>query len=385
MKRLSIQKPCRGILSDLPTQFLCTLFILLAFGRIVLFSASYPYSIGNTALGDDLYYIHAQLRYVLAGMLCMCLTACIPPRMVIRFLPAAYIGCLLGLFLTHFCEPINGCRRWLHGGWYPFSIQPSELCKTLLVFLTSFFLTRDRSTAKKNLWFSFLLPALTLAPVLLLLNWQPHRSAMILVVLIVASVITADGKNFWLCLVCWAAGYAGVMKLFSLARNGTGYFAARLQGWSSDPARMSYQTRTSLYAISSGGLFGKGITMSSFKHGWLPEGYTDFIFSILCEELGFIGAAAVLVLFAILLVQQLVIAMNAPSHFDFLVVMGFLFHIAWQVMLNVAVVTNTIPNTGISLPFFSYGGTSIICCLAEMGWIVNVGIRGNRRRRRSGA
>ena len=183
-------------------------------------------------------------------------------------------------------------------------------------------------------------------------------------------------------IITWGCAGAALFLLETLLKHvdSIDYLQSRLDGWTQDLDRMTSQTKQSLYAIGSGGATGLGLGNSIEKQLWLPESTNDFIFSVVCEELGFVGAVIVIVLFVLFLVQGFWIAFHAENRFCTLVGIGIMAQIAWQVFCNIAVVTNTLPNTGISLPFFSSGGTSLILLLAEMGVMVNIGRNGERAR-----
>ena len=275
----------------------------------------------------------------------------------------------------------NGCYRWVYlpGGM---SLQPSELAKFAVILGTADILDHHQREIK-SLFQCVFKPACLLIPILVLLKLEPHNSAMLLMAMIFATMLVcagAGGVKLWA--VAVPAGAAVLAYFIKSLASGDGYASERLGGvWGltpTDTAGMLWQTRQSIYAISTGGLFGVGIGNSVQKHQWLPYAENDFIFAVVCEELGFIGAIALIVLFGALIVQGIAIALNAPDFFGSLLGIGIMAQIAWQVFCNIAVVTNTLPNTGISLPFFSSGGTSLILLLAEMGVMVNIGRNGER-------
>ena len=215
--------------------------------------------------------------------------------------------------------------------------------------------------------------------VVALLIMEPHMSGIVLTTAMVGTILLLGGNGG---IITWVGGAAGVLLLETVLQHidSIPYLQSRLDGWTQDLTKMTDQTLQSLYAIGSGGVTGLGLGNSIEKQLWLPESTNDFIFSVVCEELGFVGAVLVILLFVLFLVQGLWLAFHAENRFCTLVGIGIMAQIAWQVFCNIAVVTNTLPNTGISLPFFSSGGTSLILLLAEMGVMVNIGRNGERVR-----
>ena len=264
------------------------------------------------------------------------------------------------------------------------SLQPSELAKFAVILGTADILDRHQREIK-SLFHCVIKPACLLFPILVLLRLEPHNSAMLLMAMIFASMLVcagAGGLKLWGVVV--PAALAGGWYFIQSLATGDGYAADRLGGvWGltpTDTAGMLWQTRQSIYAISTGGLFGVGIGNSVQKHQWLPYAENDFIFSVVCEELGFIGALALIVLFGALIVQGIFIALNAPDFFGTLLGIGIMAQVAWQVFCHIGVATALLPNTGISLPFFSYGGTSLLILLGEMGIMLSISRAGNGRR-----
>ena len=202
-------------------------------------------------------------------------------------------------------------------------------------------------------------------------------SGIVLTTAICGTILLLGGSGG---IITWAGAASAVLLLRTVLEHidSIPYLQSRLDGWTHDLSKMTDQTLQSLYAIGSGGVTGLGLGNSIEKQLWLPESTNDFIFSVVCEELGFIGAVLIIVLFILLIAQGLIIAYKAENQFCTMVGIGIMAQIAWQVFCNIAVVTNTIPNTGISLPFFSSGGTSLILLLAEMGVMVNIGRNGER-------
>ena len=224
------------------------------------------------------------------------------------------------------------------------------------------------------------MPVLPLIPVVLLLALEPHMSGIVLTVAVVGTILLLSGSGG---VLTWAGAITAGTLLETLLSHvdSIPYLQKRLDGWTQDLSQMTDQTVQSLYAIGSGGLKGLGLGSSVEKQLWLPESTNDFIFSVVCEELGFIGAVLIILLFVALIAQGLMIAYKAENLYCTMVGIGIMAQVAWQVFCNIAVVTNTIPNTGISLPFFSSGGTILILLLAEMGVMINIGRNGERAAR----
>ena len=238
-------------------------------------------------------------------------------------------------------------------------------------------LLTPREWLRVRVWKQLVVPVLPLIPVVILLAMEPHMSGIVLTVAVVGTILLLSGSGG---VLTWAGAITAGALLETLLSHvdSIPYLQKRLDGWTQDLSQMTDQTVQSLYAIGSGGLKGLGLGNSVEKQLWLPESTNDFIFSVVCEELGFIGAVLIIVLFVLFIVQGLLIAYKAENLYCTMVGIGIMAQIAWQVFCNIAVVTNTLPNTGISLPFFSSGGTSLILLLAEMGVMVNIGRNGER-------
>lgn len=370
----------------LPATLLFNLGIILVFGMLMLFSASY--TTGYLRKGDSYYYIKDQLFFVGVGLAVMLVASRIDYHWVRRWTHIGYPFSLILLGVVLTCEPINGCRRWLH--WnvgllkrLP-SIQVSEIVKFEMILLTAHCICKYRSKRRplQQIGYGIFMPLIPLLPVLFLLYKEPHLSGMVIMCAIVGTIMLLGGSGgVWL----WLFGLAGIALVVTAYRllpefftQLTSYVADRLDGWTSDVAQMTDQTRNSLYAIGSGGTFGVGLGNSLEKQLWLPECVNDFIFSVICEELGFVGALVVVVLFVVFIGQCLYISLEAADLYGRLVGLGITAQIGWQVFFNIGVVTNTLPNTGISLPFFSSGGTSLLMLLGEMGVLLSIARAGTK-------
>lgn len=378
-----------GPWSRLVIDWLATLAVILVFGLVMLFSASY--TTGYLRMGDSLHYIKQQALCMLLGIGCMTAIGYVDHRFYRRWSWLFYLITLVLLGATLLMEPLNGCRRWLR--FKGLTIQTSEIAKFVLILFCAdiaakapqIYRGRDRKLLRVTKWEWFYVrvlrqlvcPLLPLVPVILLLYKQPHTSAIVLIVAIIGTMLMLTFCGGYL---TWAGAGAGILVLEKILENidSIPYLQERLDGWTQDLTKMEDQTLQSLYAIGSGGLTGMGLGNSVEKQLWLPESTNDFIFSVVCEELGFIGAMFIIVLFVLFIVQGFMIAFKAENLYCVMVGIGIMAQVAWQVFCNIAVVTNTLPNTGISLPFFSSGGTSLILLLAEMGVMINIGRGGEQ-------
>ena len=350
--------------------------ILVVFGLVMLFSASYATAYYYE--GDSYKYIAPQTIFAIAGVGIMFIVSLVDYHWLRQWTYPAYFLTLLMLAAVPLVGvELNGCKRWLN--LKVCTVQPSELAKFVLILLMAHLMTAH-SRRLKHVEYSILLPIAVLAPIEVLLYVEPHKSAMLLMLALTVIMMWAGGVALrWF--VCGAGGLGvlGVAYLVHL-HGGNDYAGNRLQDWLAsfeDLTKASDQTVQSVYSIGNGGLLGVGIGNSNQKQLWLSEPQNDFIFSILCEELGFIGALICIALFVVLIVQAVRTAMRAPDRFGALLGVGVAAHISIQVLLNIAVVTNLIPNTGISLPFFSAGGTSLVMLLGEMGVLMSVNRAGN--------
>ncbi len=380
LRVIRLPKEERGHLS---WTFVGTLAVVLAYGLIMMFSASYSSGYTNHD-GNIYYFIRPQAIVACVGFAVMLAVSLVNYRALRYMFWTFYLVTLALLVLALFMpSDNNGCYRWVYlpGGM---SLQPSELAKFALILGTADILDKHQREIK-SFFHCILKPAGLLLPILVLLRLEPHNSAMLLMAMIFGTMLVCAGAGG---LKLWAFGVpaalAGGWYFIQSLASGEGYAADRLGGvWGltpTDTAGMLWQTRQSIYAISTGGLFGVGIGNSVQKHQWLPYAENDFIFSVVCEELGFIGALALIVLFGALIVQGIFIALNAPDFFGTLLGIGIMAQVAWQVFCHIGVATALLPNTGISLPFFSYGGTSLLLLLGEMGIMLSISRAGNGRR-----
>ncbi len=355
---------------DIP--FLLLTLLLLLIGVVMVLSASYAsayYDLLHETGGKATYYFTRQLSFAIGGIALMYLASRFPISVYKRFakiiMLTAVVLLVAVLVIGH---ASNGSTRWIYIGGV--SIQPSEIAKIAVILVFAGMICEYKNamgTMKKGV-----IPfVLILGVIVGLLALEPHLSASIIILAIGAIMMFVGGTR----LLWFVGGGFGVGALLFLAISVLDYSSDRVTAWLdpfADSGDTGYQVVQSLYAIGSGGFFGLGLGQSRQKYLYLPEEHNDFIFSIVCEELGFIGAALILTLFALLIVRGYWIALHCKDRYSFLVCMGITSLLALQVILNVAVCTNLIPCTGISLPFFSYGGTALLMQLAEMGIILSI-------------
>lgn len=354
---------------------LVIIILLLCFGSIMVFSASYAYALNR--YGDSYYFIKRQLLFSALGIGAMFLAVFFDYRWIKKItLPFFGIVTVL-LIMTPFIGEGKGIvRRWINIGGMRF--QPSEIMKLAIVLFLAWYFTRyqklitDYSDFRRSSIYGVFMPVAAVAAVCGLIAIELHFSCMIIMFLIGMVVIFAGGaRKIW-----FAIAGAGAAVFAALAITMTDYARERVDVWL-NPQNYStqdevWQTIQGLIAVGSGGFFGVGLGNSRQKHLFVSEPQNDFIFSIICEELGFVGAVMVILLFVVFIWRGFIIAMRAPDTFSSLVVVGIVGKVAIQALLNMAVVTAMIPNTGISLPFFSYGGTALAMQLGEMGIILSI-------------
>lgn len=340
-----------------------TILVLVVVGLVLLYSTS-AYN-GRVKFDDSFYYLKKQLFATALGLAGMYLTACIDYHKWQRLLPLGY-GMSLALLVAVLLigDEYNGSKRWLSLG--PVSFQPSEFAKVvIIIFLAKYVSEHVREMGKVKYMLKVMLLIL---PVVGLVGTNNLSTAIIILGIGVVLIFAASPK--YLQFIWMTVLGSGVMGIFLALES---YRLERLAIWRNpEKYEKGYQTLQGLYAIGSGGLFGQGLGKSVQKLGFLPEAQNDMIFSIICEELGLIGALSIIFLFLVLIWRFFVIATRTRDLFGSMICTGAMAHMMIQVILNIAVVTNTIPNTGITLPFISYGGTSILFLLMEMGLVLSV-------------
>lgn len=341
---------------------LCVL-ILVVFGLVVLYSTS-AYN-GRVKFADSAYYLKKQFFATSLGLAAMYGVSKVDYHKWERLAVLGYlVSILLSTAVLFFGDEYNGSKRWLSLG--PLSFQPSEFAKVAVILLLASVISR-RVHKMKSLKQMFLIMLLIL-PIVGLVGTNNLSTAIIIMGIAVILVFVASPK--YLQFVAMGGLGVGFLAIFLSVES---YRLERLAIWRNPEAyEKGYQTLQGLYAIGSGGLFGVGYGQSMQKLGFVPEAQNDMIFSIICEEFGLVGAALLMLLFLLMGWRLLMIAVHVTDLFGCMIAVGIMGHIMIQVILNIAVVTNTIPNTGITLPFISYGGTSVLFLLSEMGLALNV-------------
>lgn len=337
--------------------------ILVGFGLVTLYSTG-SYN-GEVRFQDAFYYVKKQFFAASLGLLAMYLIGQMDYHLFERYAVAGYaLSLLLSGLVLLVGDSYNGSKRWLSLG--PLSFQPSEFAKlAVILFLAKMVSSRKK---KRNSFLNLVIVIGMVLPIVGLVGTNNLSTAVIILGIAVIVVFVSDKR--YVQFVWMGAIGVGFVALFLSLES---YRLERLAIWRNPEAyEKGYQTIQGLYAIGSGGLFGTGLGGSIQKLGFVPEAQNDMIFSIICEELGFVGAAILVLIFLILIWRFMVIAVHATDLFGALIAAGAMGHIAIQVILNIAVVTNTIPNTGITLPFISYGGTSVLFLLSEMGLVLSV-------------
>lgn len=349
--------------------FLVLVLILLTVGLLMLFSASYPYA--EAYFNNSYHFILRQAIFAVVGIVGMLVISKFNFNKYKKFAWILYIIInVILLILLIMPAQIMGVKRWLVVG--SFSFQPSEIAKFSVILLFSALIARHHKEMQNAKFGILFMGGVLLVPCVLVVL-EPHLSATILILAIGLILMFVGGIKIKY-VVGGGIGVVAAGLIFVLS-GALSYATDRLQYWFNpwaDASGKGYQTIQSLLAIGSGGIMGRGFGKSRQKYLWLPEPHNDFIFSIVCEELGLIGACIIIALFCALIWRGFVIAMRCPDKFGSLLAFGVTIQLGLQVMLNILVVTNTIPNTGISLPFFSYGGTSLLILLAQMGVILAV-------------
>ncbi len=357
---------------------LFTIIFLTVFGLIMIYSASsYKAQLSSMYGGNAAYFMNRQGMIALAGFVIMLIISKMDYHWYSKFAVLAYVmSFVLMIAVSIFGKEVNGKRRWLEIAGIRF--QPTELVKITLIVVLATVITMMGS--KINEWRAMLVVIGLTIPVAGLVAANNLSSGIIIcgIAFVMLFISTKRKLPFVICLGIGVAGvaFAGpighALEAIGLLQD---YQLTRINVWLNPeayPKTGGFQVLQGLYAIGSGGLFGKGLGESIQKLGFVPEAQNDMIFSIICEELGLFGAISLILIFVFMIYRFMLIASNAPDLFGALLVVGVMSHIAIQVILNIAVVTNTIPNTGITLPFISYGGTSVLFLMIEMGMVLSV-------------
>ena len=342
---------------------LILVLLLVVCGLIFLYSTS-AYN-GRVKFHDPAYYFKKQLFATSLGMMGMYLVSCMDYHLLTKMAPFLYVVSMgLSLAVLLFGDEYNGSKRWLSIG--PLSFQPSEFAKVAVILLLTYVITNSRKRQDSLLHMAGTMALLL--PIVGLVGTNNLSTAIIILGIGVILIFVSNPKYLPF------VGIGGVGVLFiGIFLSMASYRLERIAIWRNpEKYEKGFQTIQGLYAIGSGGIFGKGLGSSLQKLGFVPEAQNDMIFSIICEETGLIGACLLILIFALLIWRLMVIATHARDLCGALIAAGIMGHMAIQVILNIAVVTNTIPNTGITLPFVSYGGTSVLFLMGEMGLALSV-------------
>ena len=362
---------------DIP--FLGLTIALLTIGLIMLFSASYPYAYYYK--DSSYYYFIRQILFAVAGLVAMLLISKINYKILKAIYKPVFVVtiALLVIVLFHHTN-VQNFKRWIPLG--PVTIQPSDLAKFTIILTLAVYISKYYKKMK-TMKYGILIPIGIIAIFCGLIYLEHHLSCTILMFFIGACLMFAGGSDWKL----FAFGLAVIVLLgFLVVSFPTlieNYAGKRIVAWLDkdyDPLNGRWQTNNSLYAIGSGGFFGVGLGNSKQKYLYVSEPQNDFIFSIVCEELGFLGAAIIIALFAALVIRGLIIASRCKDKFGSLLIIGIVAQIGLQVVLNILVVTDTLPNTGFAFPFFSYGGTAIFMLLFEIGVVLSISRKTNQQK-----
>lgn len=368
---------------DIP--FLAITIALLTIGLVMLFSASYPYAYYNNN-HDSYYYFTRQFVFAIVGLVAMVVMSKINYKWLrVASMPLLAVTLLLLVIVLFYHTNVGGADGGSFKRWIPigsFTLQPSDIAKFTIILTMATYISKyygKMRTFKYGICF----PLGIIAVFCGLIYLEHHMSCTILMFLIGATLMFVGGSD-WKLFAFGAAVLALVIfMVVTFPELLESYAGDRIRAWLDkdfSPTDLRWQTNNSLYAIGSGGLFGVGLGNSKQKYLYVSEPQNDFIFSIVCEELGFIGAAVIIVLFAALVIRGFVIASRCHDKFGALIVIGIVAQIGIQVILNIMVVTDTIPNTGIALPFFSYGGTAMMMLLFEIGVVLSISRKSSQKK-----
>ncbi len=348
------------------------ILFLFCFGLVMIYSTS-SYN-AERVYGNATHYLERQALFGGVGILIMLLVSKIDYHLFIAKLPVIRLKpvtllfwfCIfLQIYVLIFGDVINGAKRWISLG--PLGrFQPSELTKIAVILFTAYIV--NIAPRKLDKFIGFLRVILFVSPLLALIVIENFSTALVVCVIMVSICFVASKKKAYFIISGTFLAAVGSLLIFFVS-----YRSERITVWLNvETEPKGYQILQGLYAIASGGIFGKGLGESMQKLGFIPESHNDMIFSVICEELGLFGAISLILLFLLMIWRIFIIAINAPDLFGGLIATGVLAHIAIQVLINIAVVTNTIPSTGIPLPFISYGGSSVMVILFEMGIVLSV-------------
>lgn len=363
------RRPARRAGESVDIPFLVLVLLLLGLGLLMLYSASYAQSEYDTSYAISTRYLQKQAVCAALGLIAMWVLSRIPASFWLRTAWPLYgVSIVLLLSVLVVGESVNGARRWINIAGIQF--QPSEIAKFTMIVLFAR-LTKGFGSSAKEFRYGVLGFGGALLGILVPLALEKHLSAIMLMGMVAVVMMFVAGTS-----PKWLLAGAGAAVVFVVVYVSImGYAGDRITAWlhpEQDPGDTGYQILQSLYAIGSGGLFGLGLGKSRQKYLYLPFQYNDYIFAIICEELGLVGALLIIVLFACLILRGYWIALRAPDRFSTVLAAGLVTLIAVQTILNLMVVTNLLPSTGIALPFFSYGGTALAVNLGEMGIVLSI-------------
>ena len=361
-----------------------TVLLLLSLGLVMVLSASSPTSLQK--YDNSYYYFIRQLIFAILGIVGMYFVSRIDYRIYQKFYKQAWwLSAILLVAVLVMGHDSHGAKRWIDLGFTTF--QPSEAVKFLMIIFYAGILVKNRNELGK-FWKGLVKHVLYLVPIIGLLILEPHVSTSMVIIITCCVMMIMAGCKFWQFLLSGIAAVGGIGSVATVLYMTTDWFKKQFQyivtriitftdPWQ-DATGDGWQVIQSLYAIGSGGLFGTGLGDSKQKYLYLSEPHNDFIFAVLAEELGFVGCVLVFVLFAVFIWRGVLIAMKAPDMFGSLVAIGITTLVGVQVIINVAVVTSSMPVTGMQLPFFSYGGTALFLLLCEVGVLLSISRAGNK-------
>lgn len=369
---------------DIP--FFGLTMVILAIGLVMLFSSSYAYSYYK--YDNSYHYFFRQLIFAAVGIVIMLIISKMNYK-VFKAITPILLGITIALLIIVLFYHTNvatdegeAFKRYIKIPGIKLTFQPSDIAKFTLVITLASYITKN--TKKMNrIKEGFIFPILIVGLFVGLVGLENHLSGVILLFTIGVAVMFAGGSNKTMFIIGIAVVVAGVILVFARPDIMPNYVQEKMTAWLDkdfEPLGARWQTNNSLYAIGSGGFFGTGLGGSKQKYMYVSEPQNDFIFSIVCEELGFFGAAVIICLFAALVIRGIIIALRCNDRFASLTVIGIVTQIGAQVAFNVLVVTDSIPNTGIALPFFSYGGTALVMLLAEIGVVLSISRKSNQKR-----
>lgn len=377
----------RFIRSEIDRPFFILVLVLLAFGILMMFSASYAWGLSES--GNGYQYVKKQIQAAVLGLIAMFAMSYLDyhffqnTKVAYIIFSATWVLTLVTAFVG---KSTAGATRWIDIG--PIQIQPSELLKVGFIIIFAYIMSVN--FPKFHDWRYCIIPfTVILGMVALVLVMQRHMSAVMLVGIIGITMMFVSGmpkKTFWIFIGCAAAAGLLLVLYKVFASGDFNYIIDRFKSWrdpESDISDKTLQTYQSILAIGSGGIFGLGFGESRQKYLYLPESQNDFVFAVVCEELGLVGALVVIFLFIMFIFRGFYIGTKAKDRFGMLLATGITIQIGSQALLNIAVASNAFPNTGISLPFFSYGGTALLIQLAEMGILLNISRQSNRKNKKN--